>query len=137
MRATRSMKVGWCVALAGCTLALAGCGDSGPKRYQVSGKVTYKGKPVPKGFITFEPDSSKGNEGPGGGAEIVDGEYSTESGKGVLGGPYRVKIVGYDGVPTRQSGEELPDGKPLFIPYETTVDFPKESTEKDFDVPAN
>jgi hypothetical protein len=54
---------------------------------------------------------------------------------GVVGGPHRVRIIGYDGVPAKVQGEELADGKPLFPPYETTVDFPRERTEKNFEVP--
>jgi hypothetical protein len=121
-------------------VALAGCGsaESGPQRYHVSGNVTYDGKPVPKGFITFSPDTSKGNEGPGSGAPIENGTYDTSGGKGTVGGPHRVRIVGYDGVPTTEQGEELPDGKPLFPPYETTVDLPKEQNHRhDFEIPAS
>jgi hypothetical protein len=112
-----------------------GCGQGdGPQRFEVSGKVTYNGQPVPKGFITFEPDAEKGNGGPGGGADIVDGSFRTAAGKGVVGGPYLVKIVGYDGVAATVSGEELPEGSPLFVPYETRIEFPKQKTQQDFDV---
>lgn len=114
--------------------SVAGCGSS-DGLYEVSGQVTYQGKPVPSGYIKLIPDTSKGNSGPGGGAEIVDGTYRTPSGKGVVGGPYIVEIVGTDGVPYTESGEEIPDGKPLFKAYETTFDFPKETTVKDFEVP--
>jgi hypothetical protein len=114
---------------------VCGCGAEGPARYELSGTVTYDGKPVPKGFVTITPDASQGNEGPGGGAAIVDGKYSTDAGKGIIGGPHVVRIVGYDGVPTRVEGEELPDGKSLFPPYQTTVDFPKQDGEHDFAIP--
>lgn len=123
-----------CAALAG----ISGCGggNDGPKRYGVSGTVTYDGKPVPRGFIIFEPDSSKGNSGPGGGASIVDGRFATESGKGTVGGPHIVKVTGYDGVPTtNEEGMELPEGEELFDLYETTADFPKdEDAELELDV---
>lgn len=124
--------------LAGLLSSLSwGCGaaDEGPKRYQISGKVTYDGKPIPKGKIYFEPDSSQGNSGPQAGADIVDGEYETPTGKGVVGGPHRVRITGTDGVETQMEGELLPDGKPLFAPYETTYDFPKEDGAHSFEVP--
>jgi hypothetical protein len=115
---------------------LLGCGSSdGPTRYRVSGTVSFRGQPVPKGFITLEPDGNAGNSGPGGGAEIVNGRYNTGTEGGVVGGPYVVRIVGYDGVEASMSGETLPDGKPLFPPYETTFDFPKEPSTKDFEVP--
>ncbi len=113
-----------------------GCGVSdGPTRYRVSGTVSFRGQPVPKGSITLEPDGDAGNSGPGGGAEIVNGRYSTGLEGGVVGGPYVIRIVGYDGVEANMAGETLPDGKPLFRPFETTFDFPKESITKDFEIP--
>jgi hypothetical protein len=123
----------WLAIAASLFLAGAGCG--GQKDYQVSGTVTFDGKPVPTGYVTFEPDTEKGNTGPGGGAEIRNGKFTTSRGKGVVGGAYRVKIVGYDGKPTSANGEELADGKSLFPIYQTLVEFPKESITKDFEVP--
>jgi hypothetical protein len=117
------------------TLLVCGCGSEGIARYELSGTVTYDGQPVPKGFVTITPDTSKGNEGPGGGAEIVDGKFRTPSGKGIIGGPHVVRIVGYDGVPTRMEGEELPDGKSLFPPYQANIDFPKQDSEHSFAIP--
>jgi hypothetical protein len=111
-----------------------GCAKNGLERYEVSGNVTHDGQPVPKGFITFEPDADQGNSGPGGGADIVNGRFRTAAGKGVVGGPYLIKIVGYDGVPVTESGENLPEGKPLFAPHHTKVEFPKQNTQQDFDV---
>lgn len=118
---------------------LAGCGGSapsGPQRYSVSGTVTFNGEPIPKGFISFTPDSSKGAKGPGSGATIVDGAYQTEDGKGVVGGPHLVEIRGTDGVPYTESGETMPEGKELFRLYKTEFDFPNEDQTKDFEVPA-
>src|SRR5205823_12586516 len=39
------------------SFALAGCGGGGPKTALVRGTVTYKGKPVPNGTVTFIPAS--------------------------------------------------------------------------------
>ena len=114
--------------------AMLGCGSEGTERYELSGTVTYDGKPVPKGFVTLTPDTSKGNDGPGGGAAIVDGKYRTEAGKGIVGGPHVVRIVGYDGVPARVEGEDLPDGRSLFSPYQVSVDFPRQDSEYNFDI---
>jgi hypothetical protein len=62
-------------------------------RYKVSGKVTYKGEPVPKGGVTFEPVTPAGRHASG---TIENGYYtlttSTE-GDGALPGDYRVIIV--------------------------------------------
>jgi len=124
------------VALAAFVFAAGfGCKDSGPKNYRVSGNVTYDNKPVKRGFITFEPDFDKGNSGPGGGCEIHDGAYSTPPGKGIVGGPYKVKIIAFDGIATTESGEDLVDGKPLFPPFHTTLEFAKQETTSNFDVP--
>jgi hypothetical protein len=120
------------IAAMALALPLAGCGSEGPPRYELSGTVTFDGKPVPKGFITFTPDTEKGNDGPGGGAEIIDGKYRTESGKGIIGGPHNVRIVGYDGIPARVEGEDLPDGKSLFAPHQEKIDFPKQDREYNF-----
>lgn len=110
-----------------------GCGGaSGPARYKLSGTVTYDGKPVPAGEVAFEPDSSKGNSGPGSLTLIKDGKYQTEPDKGVVGGPYIVRIAGFDGVPVGDSTE----GTGLFPRYETKVDLPKQDGTQDFTVPA-
>ncbi len=115
----------------------SGCGKSydGPQRYEVSGTVTYQGKPVPKGFIRFVPDRSIGNRGSGGGAPIIDGQYATSEAKGVVGGPHLVTVTGTDGVPYAEYGEEIPDGRQLFPTYQLQFDFPKEDTDWDVDVP--
>jgi hypothetical protein len=113
--------------------ALIGCGGGdGPVKYGLEGAVTYQGKPVPRGQIIFAPDSSKGNNGPGSVALIRDGRYATHDDRGVVGGPYRVRVEGFDGVP---SGDNA-DGAALFPAYEIEVDLPKEGGVRDFDVPA-
>ena len=52
-----------------------GCGDSSglPRRYAVSGTVTYNGKSLDRGNINFVPD---GPEGRAAGGTIVNGQYS-------------------------------------------------------------
>ncbi len=114
---------------------LAGCGrGDGPRRFEVSGKVTFDDMPVPAGRIQFEPDTSKANKGPAGYARIKDGTYSTQqTGKGTVGGPHVVVILGFDGKP--RPGVELDSGTPMFPEYRSTVDLPEEPTTKDFDVP--
>lgn len=114
-------------------LVIAGCGERPPTLYHVSGTVTFGGKPVPAGSILFEPDTTKGNQGPAGFARIKEGKYDTRtSGQGTIGGPHIVRITGLDGIP----GEELPEGTPLFPEYKTQVDLPKQNSTQDFDVPA-
>ncbi len=116
-----------------CCLTL-GCGGSGVDLYDVSGNVTFAGKPIPIGKIYFTPDASKGNEGPVGWAEIKNGAYNTalEGGQGIAGGPTIIRIEGLDGTPL---DEERPNGAPLFPPYETTADLPKSNATQNFEVP--
>ncbi len=120
------------------TFIVAGCSDAekGLKRFKVSGTVTFDGKPVPFGMITFTPDSAKGNEGPQGFAKIIDGKFNTTSGngRGIIGGAHQIKI---NGTSEENSGEMGPDDmpitpKPLFKTYKTEFDFPKEDATKDF-----
>ena len=114
-------------------ILVSGCAskDAGPTRYDLSGKVTFNGAPVPAGEITLSPDSSQGNSGPGGIVMIQNGEYKTPPDAGIVGGPYVVQILGFDGVANKESEE----GMPIFPPYETTVEFPKEATTHDFEIP--
>jgi hypothetical protein len=123
LRGRLALVVGTLPALACCLIL--GC-TGGPKRYRVSGKVTFAGKPVPAGTIYFTPDGARNNRGPAGYAQIKDGQYDTSAsgGQGATAGPVVVKIEGSDG--TNQ----------LFRTQELPADLPQENTSKDFDVPA-
>ncbi len=120
-----------------CGLALLGCGgsNSGPERYDVSGAATFDGKPIVNGSISFSPDTSKGNSGPGSFAQISDGRYETTAGMGPVGGPHVLTVMGLSNLP----GEGAPgvDVPPLFSSYELKVDLPLEDTTYDIDVPAS
>jgi hypothetical protein len=79
--------LGVCAVFAG----LAGCGDSGAKRYAVSGEVKFQGKPLDQGAVTFlAQDPSLAS---GGGALIKDGRYSIPAQHGLLPGQYRVMVT--------------------------------------------
>lgn len=112
-------------------IALPGCAD-GPKRRPVSGNVTLGGKPVPVGEIVFEPDSSKGTSAPGSVAPIKNGHYETQPNLGVVEGAYIIRISPFDGVANASStsGNAL-----LPMPHVERVDFPPETTVRDFDIP--
>jgi hypothetical protein len=121
--------------LVGCLLIgflVCGCSrQGGPVRYEVKGTVLYDGKPVPAGEVALDPDGSQGTKGPGSIAQIKDGRYQTEPQKGVVGGPYIVRIAGFDGVPVGDSSV----GTGIFPPYQTKAEFPKRATSQDFHVP--
>ncbi len=125
--------VRWTPVLMMTAAVLAGCGDTGPTRLRVSGKVTFDGKPVPAGQIVFEPDSTANNKGPMGSAEITDGQYDTQTaGIGTVGGAHVARITGLSGRPTGNTTVN-----PLFNTYEVKVDLGQEPATKDFDVPAS
>lgn len=90
------------------TCVAGGCGSSSEvQRYSLSGTVTYQGKPVPNGMISFEPTEA----GLGGGfAPIRNGKYSTdEDGRGHLSGVTKVKISGFEATARSSDPEAVPD----------------------------
>jgi hypothetical protein len=123
--------------LAAIAVLAAGCGPKGVDRYDLTGAVTFRGQPVPKGYLIFQPDTAKQNRGPGSKAGLFNGRYETMAGQGHVGGPHIVSIVGTDGIEFDQgNGIMNPMGKPLFPEYTVEVDLPKESGSFDFEVPA-
>jgi hypothetical protein len=97
---------------------LTGCSGNPPPLTPVTGKVTYRGFPVPGGPILFIPDSSKGQRG-----AIVqgtinpDGSYTIKSGKegGIPAGWYKVTVAslidanGFSGQNFGPSLSQLPE----------------------------
>lgn len=128
------VRVRQCCVLLGTGLllgCLAGCPSSseGPSRYSISGKVQYAGRPIVTGSILFEPDTSKGNSGPGAYADIQNGQYSIPVEKGIVGGTYVVRITGSDATGGIDSGPALINN------FEIPVELPKENTRRNFNVP--
>jgi len=112
-------------------LASAGCGPSGPKLVALSGTVTFKGEPVPAGYITFTPPS-------GGGivrsVPIKNGRYDTAEAvgeKGVHPGPNAIRITGFNG----KKEKFYADGKQIFNPVEEQFTVPDAGGTKDFVIP--
>ncbi len=91
-------------------LLLAGCGDSGPKRVEVSGVVTWKGAPVKSGTVTFLPPSGTG--GAAGGASIQDGQFRVPESVGLTPGEYKV-AVNYPDPKLPPPNPNDPPGKPV------------------------
>lgn len=122
-------------------LLFLGCG--GDKSHRVSGRVSFKGQPVPAGKIYFIPDGAKGNAGATGYADIRDGRYDTDAGggQGCVGGPVIVVIEGTDpgAPPDRAKGDKSQDvsAKLLFARYEVREELPQEDATRDVDVPAS
>ena len=78
-------------------LSLPACGSSGPPMGSVSGKITYQGKPVTQGAVTFSSTTPSGRNATG---QIDPGGYYTvqteNPGDGALVGDYAVTIYAHD-----------------------------------------
>jgi hypothetical protein len=119
-----------------CVVALAilpGCGGVATRpTTHLAGTVTFKGKPVPLGFITFTPQITGGNTGEVRSFPIKDGQYDTGKGTpaGVYPGANKVMITGFDGVAIKL----WPQGKQIFnaVTFDETI---ANDTKKDFEVP--
>src|SRR5262245_36151442 len=112
-----------------------GCGGSTGNR--VSGKVTFKGQPVPAGKVYIAPDSAKGNSGQTGHADIKAGSYDTSAGgQGAVSGAVVITVEGFD--PNPPPGAE-PDvtSTVLFTGYRKPVELPSGASVQDIDVPAD
>jgi hypothetical protein len=72
-------------------LLLAGCGRSGPQRYEVSGSVTFAGEMVSDGAIAFTPIGD--TKGPRVGGNIHQGQYRIDRSGGPVAGRHRVEIT--------------------------------------------
>jgi hypothetical protein len=86
-------------------LALYGCGKGAdlPPLIQVKGKVFYKGQPLTKGMVKFEPD---GYGRAANGKLDSDGNFvltTLKEGDGVVAGEHRVYIIGTG----KTTGKEL------------------------------
>jgi hypothetical protein len=82
------LPLAFCVLFA---LACTGCGDPGPKRYPVTGEVTWQGQPVAEGSVVFTP-VDKGVTDAG---KIVAGKFEAR----VTAGKKKVEITA-----TRKTG---------------------------------
>lgn len=114
-----------------------GCGSSSElKRYPIEGEITFNGQPIPGGTIEFEPDSGQGNEGPLSKAMFRDSKFLIDSRRGIIGGPYIVRIEGYTAPLDGDSGPGSKTPMPIFKQYVTKMELPKSATTHKFDVPA-
>jgi len=92
-------RCGWACLFVLATLALTplACGRSGPELARVTGKVTYQGKPVMKGTVTFVTAIPNGRNASG----LLDpnGFYKLQTetaGDGAELGDYQVTIYAHD-----------------------------------------
>ena len=113
---------------------LVGCNPA-PKVAQISGTVTFMGKPVPAGYVTFTPDVATGTLGQVVGFQIKDGKYDSKANvpSGIPPGSYQVRIGGFDGVKIPMWGQ----GKQIFNPIEDNCTVTDGTSTKDFEIPAS
>jgi hypothetical protein len=116
--------------------ALFGCSSNEFARHELSGNVSYQGKPVPAGYLVLKPDRSKGNQGVAAQTDIRHGLYHLPANRGTIGGPHIVMVSGFDGEPVTIDGVINPNGKPLFAAYQMTINLPKATATHDIQVPA-
>src|SRR5205807_750630 len=99
------------LTLASAFLSLTGCGSTNAgmagKIVPVKGIVTYRGKPVVKGTVRFEPDAGREAEGP----IRADGTFvltTFVSGDGAITGSHRVAVSApRKTIPSRYSNYSL------------------------------
>lgn len=115
---------------------LLGCGEPAAQRYHVSGRITWDGQPLKAGYITFNPDSTKGNTGPQGIALIADGVFDTrlKGGRGVSPGDQILDVSGYDGMNTT---EDSPLGRLVFVGYKRAESINNDNFNLDIEIPKN
>jgi hypothetical protein len=115
-----------------CVLALPACGGASSV-YDVSGEVTFDGKPVPAGRIFISPDLALKNDGPQGFADIHDGKFDTrQGGRGAVSGPVVFRIEGYE-----KGADARSVGKRLFMDFEIKRELPKQANSQTLGVPAS
>lgn len=119
--------------LLGAVGVTAGCGEAKREIAHLSGKVTFKGQPVPEGFINFLPDVPGGNQGEVKAFSIKDGAYNTAEGSnpGVYPGANKIMISGFDG----KAKKLWPKGVQIFNPINLDLTVAAGTNTKDFEVP--
>ena len=110
----------------------AGCG-SADEGFQIGGTVNFEGQPVPYGFINVVPNAQAGNSGRQAMADIRDGEISTGTHL-IAGGPSRLRISCFDGVPYKSDLQMITTGKPLAPPQSAEIDLPRANAELVVDI---
>ncbi len=95
--------------------AFGGCADQYGDRQALSGAVSFKGKPIPNGYISFDPLDKQTTKS---GSMIVAGVYKVTRESGLLPGRYTVRISAGDGKTEAASGNAGPGGSTNIVSKE-------------------
>lgn len=102
-------------------LFLCGCGKAGPEPSEISGTVTFDGKPIIYGQLELVPDTEKQMSGPAGNVDIVDGKFDSRlGGRGVYLGSYKAKVTAWEApLPPSSNDETVVSNtpSPIFTGY--------------------
>jgi len=115
------------------SLLATGCSKHTADGVEVWGSVTWGGKPVPSGIVTFTADTSKGNSGHQGWAIIKDGRFDTRWDKGRFAPKGACVVTINDKQPSTDPAH--PKGTDLILKYDQSVEIPAESAEMNLEVP--
>jgi hypothetical protein len=124
-------------------VAIAGCGNSGPARAPIQGKITLGSQPLAAGRILFAPLAP--NQGPAASARIINGEYRLPKAEGPVVGQNRVEVeadlnLGFaiddEAAFAKRGGKPLPPNPipPAFNTQSTLTVEVKAGEENKFDV---
>jgi hypothetical protein len=129
-RASMQTKI---ILLFSAIVGICGCSEPAVDGVDAWGNVTWGGKPIASGMVTFTPDGGKGNSGHQGWAAITDGRFDTRDSKGkkVSKGPCIVLVTSKQ----PSTNPAHPKGTNLVLRHEQPVEIPMDSAELNLDVP--
>jgi hypothetical protein len=115
-------------------LLFGACSSEPAKPVHVSGTVSVRGQPIPKGIVMIHPDKQQGNTGLYGTARISNGKFDTrgERGRGVRPGAVIFAIAGYG---EQGSADDFSDSNALFPTYQLKEEITPERTIFDINIP--
>jgi hypothetical protein len=123
-------------------VAAVGCGQVGPARAPIQGKVTVGGKPLAAGRILFTPIAP--TQGPAASARITAGEFKLEHADGPVVGQNRVEVeadlnLGFEiddeAAYAKRGGRRLPNNPiPPAFNTQSTLTAEVEAGDNTFDV---
>lgn len=118
---------GW--AIIAMVVLVAGCGGSTSSRRAMYGDVSYHGKKVESGSISFLPKGA----GPAASSKVANGKYKFSGSNGPKPGKYDVMI---SVAPNDDESIKAGDSKNTTIEWTTEIEIrPESPTRKDFQFP--